>query len=228
MRVLLVEDDPALAESVERYLRQEGFAVDAVASAAAALRESRIFDYDVVVLDLNLPDADGLDVCRQLRERGGTARILMATARDAVAARVEGLDAGADDYLVKPYALAELVARVRALLRRPDELIPVTLRVGDLTLDTATRRARRGEREIELTAKEFAVLQFLMRNPGRVLTREQISERAWDANYDPLSNVIDVYIARLRRKLEAPGERPLLETIRGAGYRIAADLEPDR
>ena len=222
MRILLVEDDPGLAQGVAEYLRGQGFAVDVEGTGEGALVETAVNAYDAIVLDLKLPDLDGVEVCRRLRARGTGARILMATARDAVADRIGGLETGADDYLVKPYALGELAARLRALLRRPAEPLPVALQVGDLTLDTATRRARRGAREISLTTKEFAVLEYLMRNPGRVLTREHISEHAWDENYDPFSNVIDVYIARLRRKLEQAGEPPLLETVRGAGYRMAA------
>jgi DNA-binding response OmpR family regulator len=146
----------------------------------------------------------------------------MATARDAVDDRIGGLETGADDYLVKPYSNRELVARIRALLRRPADPLPTTLHVADLELDTGLRVARRGEREIPLTTKEFAVLELLMRHPGRVMTREQIGDHAWDANFDPFSNVIDVYIARLRRKVDAPGEAPLIETVRGAGYRLGA------
>lgn len=224
MRLLLVEDDPALAADAAAYLRRVGFAVDVVGDGAAAVREAAITPYDCVVLDLRLPDVDGTEVCRRLRARGIQTRILMATARDGVDDRVRGLELGADDYLVKPYALAELAARVRALLRRPADAVPVVLRVGDLALDTGTRRARRGAdgagRDIELTGKEFAVLEYLMRQAGRVVTREQISAHAWDDNYDPLSNVVDVYVARLRRKLERPGEPPLLATLRGVGYRL--------
>ncbi|HEU4698456.1 MAG TPA: response regulator transcription factor [Gemmatimonadales bacterium] len=222
MRVLLVEDDPVLAASVAAFLRGEGFAVDVQGTGAGALVEAAVNAYDAIVLDLQLPDLDGVEVCRRLRARGTGARILMATARDAVADRIGGLETGADDYLVKPYALGELAARLRALLRRPAETLPVTLRVADLTLDTGTRQARRGARAVGLTTKEFAVLEYLMRHPGRVLTRESISEHAWDENYDPLSNVIDVYIARLRRKIDPPGSHPLLETVRGAGYRLGA------
>jgi two-component system copper resistance phosphate regulon response regulator CusR len=225
MRVLLVEDDERLASSVANQLRHAGFAVDVVARGADALRESAISPYDAIVLDLQLPDADGMDICRRLRERGAPVRIIMATARDGVADRITGLDIGADDYLVKPYSVQELVARLRALLRRPEAALPPVYRVADLELDTATRVARRGGRTVELTTKEFMVLEYLMRNAGRVLTREQISEHAWDANYDPFSNVIDVYVARLRRKVDQPDESQLIETIRGAGYRLA---EPAR
>ena len=224
MRLLLVEDDPELATSVGTYLRRAGFAVDAVHDGGAALRAAAFTAYDAVILDLRLPDIDGADVCRGLRTRGHQTRILMATARDSVEDRVAGLELGADDYLVKPYALAELVARVRALLRRPADALPPVLAVGDLALDTGTRVARRGGpndvRTIELTGKEFAVLEYLMRQAGRVVTREQISAHAWDDNYDPLSNVVDVYVARLRRKIDAPGEAPLLGTVRGVGYRF--------
>lgn len=228
MRVLLVEDDGRLASSVASQLRQAGFAVDVVALGEDALRESAISPYDAIVLDLQLPDLDGVEICRQLRERGTPVRIIMATARDGVADRITGLDTGADDYLVKPYSVQELIARLRALLRRPEAALPTVYRVADLELDTATRVARRGERTIDLTTKEFVVLEYMMRNAGRVLTREQISEHAWDANYDPFSNVIDVYVARLRRKVDAPGEPPLIDTVRGAGYRLAAPAESHR
>ncbi|MDF1505727.1 response regulator transcription factor [Roseisolibacter sp. H3M3-2] len=220
MRILVVEDDAELRASVAAYLRRSGFAVDEAAHGAAGRFLAAVNDYDAIVLDLRLPDVDGLALCRELRGRGVRARILMATARDAVADRVAGLDGGADDYLVKPYALAELVARLRALLRRPADALPVTLRVEDLALDTGTRRASRAGRAIALTTKEFAVLEVLMRHPGHVVTREQIGTHAWDDNFDPLSNVIDVYVGRLRRKIDAEGEAPLLATVRGAGWRL--------
>jgi DNA-binding response OmpR family regulator len=228
MRVLLVEDDDRLAASVANQLRQAGFAVDVVARGADALREIAVSPYDAIVLDLQLPDADGVDICRRLRERGTPVRIIMATARDGVADRITGLDTGADDYLVKPYSVQELTARLRALLRRPEAALPPVYSVADLELDTATRAARRGDRPIELTTKEFMVLEYMMRNAGRVLTREQISEHAWDANYDPFSNVIDVYVARLRRKVDQPGEAQLIETVRGAGYRLADPQRSER
>lgn len=220
MRILLVEDDRRLAENVGVQLREAGFSVDVVGGGKDALYESAIYPYDLIVLDLQLPDLDGVEVCRALRARGTPTRVLMATARDAVDDRIGGLEIGADDYLVKPYSTRELIARVRALLRRPADPLPATLRVGDLELDTGLRAARRGERQIPLTTKEFAVLEYLMRNPGRVVTREQIGDHAWDANFDPFSNVIDVYIARLRRKVDGEGEEPLIETVRGAGYRF--------
>ncbi|MCC7052722.1 MAG: response regulator transcription factor [Gemmatimonadaceae bacterium] len=229
MRLLLVEDDPELSRTAAEYLRRTGFSVDAVLDGAGAMRMLRMNAYDAVVLDIRLPDADGFDICRQLRSMGSEARVLMATARDAVEDRVLGLDIGADDYLVKPYAMAELAARIRALLRRPAQAMGTVLTVADLELDVATRTARRGDRVIALTTKEFGVLEVLMRNAGAVLTREAISASAWDDNYDPFSNVIDVYIGRLRRKIDGVDEEPLVVTVRGAGYRIgsaAPDARP--
>lgn len=220
MRLLLVEDDARISNSVATYLRREGFAVDAVGTGERAVQMAAVHDYDVAILDIGLPGIDGIEVCRQLRARTNPVRIIMATARDAVADRIDGLNQGADDYLLKPYALGELLARIRALLRRPAAAEPVKLTVGELVLDTGTRIATRNDRTISLTSKEFAVLEFLMRNAGRVITRDKISAHAWDDNYDAASNVIDVYVARLRRKIDAPGEAPLLATVRGAGYRL--------
>jgi two-component system copper resistance phosphate regulon response regulator CusR len=226
MRVLLVEDDARMADTADRYLRNAGFAVDVASDGTRALQLADLNPYDAVVLDLGLPDVDGLEVCRRLRRANRPLRIVMATARDAVEARIAGLDTGADDYIVKPYALGELVARLRAVLRRPADALPTVLSVGELSLDTGSRTARRHQREIPLTAKEYAVLEVLMRHPGQVLTREHISQHAWDDNYDPFSNVIDVYIGRLRRKIDVPGDAPMLETIRGAGYRLSAGARP--
>jgi DNA-binding response OmpR family regulator len=222
MRVLLVEDDARMADTADRYLRNAGFAVDVAPDGTRALQLADLNPYDAVVLDLGLPDVDGLEVCRRLRRAGQPLRIVMATARDAVDARIAGLDTGADDYIVKPYALGELVARLRAVLRRPADALPTIYSVGTLRLDTGTRAAQRGPRQIPLTAKEYAVLEVLMRHPGQVLTREHISQHAWDDNYDPFSNVIDVYIGRLRKKIDAPGDAPMVETVRGAGYRLIA------
>ena len=222
MRILLVEDDETLRDSATAYLRSAGFAVDAALDGQTARALAAVTSYDAVVLDVRLPDDDGFALCTHLRSRRPPPRILMATARDGVDDRIAGLDLGADDYLVKPYALGELVARLRALLRRPNADAETILRVADLSLDPATRAARRGARDIALTTKEYAVLEVLMRANGRVLSRTYISEKAWDDNYDPLSNVIDVYVARLRRKVDQGDETPLLETVRGAGYRIAA------
>lgn len=224
MRVLLVEDDARMADTADRYLRNAGFAVDVASNGTRALQLAALNPYDAVVLDLGLPDMDGLEVCRRLRRASQPMRIVMATARDAVEARIAGLDTGADDYIVKPYALGELVARLRAVLRRPADALPAVLTVGELSLDTGSRAARRGQRVIALTAKEYAVLEVLMRHQGQVLTREHISQHAWDDNYDPFSNVIDVYIGRLRKKIDAPGELPMLETVRGAGYRLSGGV----
>jgi two-component system, OmpR family, copper resistance phosphate regulon response regulator CusR len=220
MRILVVEDDPEMLRTAVAYLRRTGFAVDPAGDGATALRLIRLNAYDVVVLDLRLPDASGFDICRQLRASGVESRILMATARDGVEDRVLGLDLGADDYLVKPYAMAELAARVRALLRRPAASVGSVLTAGDLRLDTQSRTAHRAGRAIELTTKEFSVLEYLMRHVGNVVTREEISAHAWDDNYDPFSNVIDVYVSRLRRKIDRADDAPLLATIRGAGYRL--------
>jgi len=220
MRLLLVEDDPAMSATAAEYLRRTGFSVDCALTGAAALSALRQHPYEVVILDVRLPDTDGFTICRELRAVGSGARVLMATARDGVEDRVLGLDLGADDYLVKPYAMAELAARVRALLRRPAEVVGTVLTVGTLQLDITTRTARRDQRVIELTTKEFSVLEVLMRHPGEVLTREAISASAWDDNYDPFSNVIDVYVSRLRRKIDQAGESPLMSTVRGAGYRL--------
>jgi two-component system copper resistance phosphate regulon response regulator CusR len=221
MRILLVEDDDMLRESAAAYLRSAGFAVDAAGTGKMAREFAAVSPYDAIILDVRLPDDDGFALCTAFRQRKPPPRILMATARDSVDDRIAGLDLGADDYLVKPYSLGELVARLRALLRRPNADAETVLRVADLTLNPATRVARRGMREIELTTKEYAVLEVLMRASGRVLSRTYISEHAWDDNYDPLSNVIDVYVARLRKKIDHDGDESLLETIRGAGYRIA-------
>lgn len=222
MRLLFVEDDARIAESASAYLRKAGFAVNVADTGESALSLANLNEYDVAVLDIRLPGIDGLEVCRRLRQAGYSIRILMATARDTVEDRIAGLDLGADDYVVKPYVLAELEARVRALLRRPATVVPVMLQVEDLTLDTGTRFAERSGRQISLTSKEYAVLEYLMRHPGDVVTREKISAHAWDDNYDPASNVIDVYIARLRKKIDRPEEASLLSTIRGAGYRLGA------
>lgn len=215
-----------MADTADRFLRNAGFAVDVAPDGARALQLAELNPYDAVVLDLGLPDIDGLEVCRRLRRAKHPLRIVMATARDAVEARIAGLDTGADDYIVKPYALGELVARLRAVLRRPADTLPTVLTLGELSLDTGPRTARRAHRDISLTAKEFAVLEVLLRHAGQVLTREHISQHAWDDNYDPFSNVIDVYIGRLRRKVDLPGEVPMLETLRGVGYRLSAGTPP--
>ncbi len=221
MRLLVVEDEPAIADFVVRGLAEQGYAVDLASDGAAALDLAEVGSFDVIVLDIVLPKVDGLAVCRRLRERGNKTPVLMLTARDTVDDRVRGLDTGADDYLVKPFAFAELVARVRALSRREPRATDPVVRVGDLELDTTTRRAKRGYRSIDLTTKEYALLEYLMRNPNRVLTRTMITERVW--NYETLNvaNVIDVYIGHLRRKVDEGHGVKLIQTVRGAGYKIA-------
>lgn len=218
MRVLLVEDDPALSRIIAAGLRGQAFAVDVAADGDDALYQMAITPYDAVVLDVMIPKRDGFAVCRELRRRGSTARILMLTARDTVADRVTGLDTGADDYLTKPFDFAELLARLRALLRRGPEMVPATLVIGDLELDTRAHTARRGVRPIALTTKEYALLEYMARNAGRVIGRAEISDHVWDDNYDPVSNLIESYINRLRRKVDPDGLPPLIHTRRGAGY----------
>ena len=221
MHVLVVEDERRLSSYLKRGLEEEGYAVDQAFDGASALAAIAMRSYDLVILDIMLPEVDGIAVCRELRHRGVRTPVLMLTARDSVDDRVAGLDAGADDYLVKPFALVELLARLRALLRRgADGPISTVLQVADLTLDTATRRVTRGKRAIELTAKEFAILECLMRAPDRVLTRTMIAEQVWNYTVYNHSNVIDVYISTLRRKLDTGPGRTLLHTVRGAGYRL--------
>jgi two-component system copper resistance phosphate regulon response regulator CusR len=217
MRLLVVEDDPALRAAVEAGLRHAGHAVDVAGSAAAAAARLDVEPYDLLVLDLGLPDADGLTLLTGLRRRGMTLPILVLTARGSLEARVTGLDAGADDYLAKPFAFPELLARVRALLRRGDAVVPSVLRVADVELDPARFEVRRRGTLVPVTAKEFAVLEYLMRNAGTLVTRSMLLESCWDASYDGLSNLVDVNLSRLRRKLDAAGGSPLLHTVRGAG-----------
>ncbi len=223
MRILVVEDDAKLADMLVRSLREAGYAVDVAADAERAVYQAAVHDYDAIVLDVGLPKGDGLGVSRALRARGSRVPILMLTARDAVEDRVAGLDAGADDYLVKPFALQELLARLRALLRRMPELLPTTLVVGDLVLDTRSQTAARAGRTLPLTTKEYAMLEFLARNAGRVVGRAELSAHVWDENHDPLSNTIEVYINRLRRKVDEGHATPLIHTRRGAGYMLAED-----
>ena len=224
MHVLIVEDERRIAAYVKRGLEEEGYAVDVSYSGREALEWASGTPFDVIVLDLLLPEVDGVTVCRTLRARGVKTPVLMLTARDGVDDRVVGLDAGADDYLVKPFALKELLARLRALTRRAsDQTRSAVLQVADLKLDTLTHRVERGGRRIALTAKEMAVLECLMREPERVLTRTQIAEHVW--NYDVFnhSNVVDVYIRNLRRKLDDGATLKLIHTVRGAGYRLSAE-----
>jgi two-component system copper resistance phosphate regulon response regulator CusR len=221
MRVLLAEDDRRLGASIARGLRDQAYAVDLVEDGARALTEALIVDYDAVVLDVMLPSLGGFDVARTLRTRGVSVPILMLTARDAIADRVAGLDAGADDYLVKPFAFDELLARLRALLRRGPRLAPDILAVGDLEVDTRRQTASRGGRAIGLTSKEYALLEYLARHPGRVVPRAEISAHVWDDNHDPTSNNLEVLVNRVRRKVDDAATVPLIHTRRGAGYMLA-------
>jgi two-component system, OmpR family, response regulator len=220
MRVLVVEDEVKMAGLLRRALEEEGYAVDVASNGGEGLWLGTENAYDAVVLDLMLPDVDGFDVCRRLREAGRWSPVLMLTARDAVSDRVAGLDAGADDYLTKPFSLAELLARLRALIRRGGVERPAVLRAGDLTLDPTTHAVRRGRTEIELTAKEFALLEYLMRHVGEVLSRTRLIEHVWDFAYEGDSNVVDVYVRYLRNKIDRPFERDSIETVRGSGYRL--------
>ncbi|HEV7133658.1 MAG TPA: response regulator transcription factor [Gaiellaceae bacterium] len=220
MRVLIVEDQPKLAALLARGLREEGHAADVAERGEDALWMASATAYDAIVLDIMLPGIDGLETCRRLRSRDVWSPVLMLTARDAVGDRVSGLDSGADDYLTKPFSFEELLARLRALTRRAPAERPVEVAVGDLRLDPAAHRAWRGEAELELSAKEFALLELLMRRPGNVLTRDQILEGAWDMGYERRSNVVDVYIRQLREKIDRPFGSDTIETVRGVGYRL--------
>jgi two-component system, OmpR family, response regulator len=223
MRLLVVEDDPGMAALLVRGLQREGYAVDAVDNGSDALWSAQENDYDTVVLDAMIPAPDGFEVCRRMRAQGRWAPVLILTARDAVADRVRGLDAGADDYLTKPFALAELFARVRALTRRDPLERPVVLQVGDLSLDPVSRIVRRAGTDIALSPKEFALLQEFMRRPGEVLTRTYLIDHVWDFAYEGGSNVVDVYVRYLRDKVDRPFGRDTIHTVRGAGYRLDSD-----
>jgi two-component system OmpR family response regulator len=223
MRILIVEDEPKLAALLRRGLSKEGMAVDIAAKGEDAVWMAEATAYDAVVLDVMLPGIDGFEVCRRLRDAEVWSPILMLTARDAVRDRVAGLDSGADDYLTKPFSYAELLARLRALARRGRPERPVALQVGALRLDPATRRVWRGESEVELSPKEFAVLETFMRRPGEVLSRFELLEHAWDYDYENRSNVVDAYVRFLRRKIDRPFGVESIETVRGAGYRLRED-----
>lgn len=223
MRVLVVEDELRMASLIRRGLAKEGLAVDIAPKGEDALWMAQSTDYDAIVLDVMLPGMSGFETCERLRKKDVWAPVLMLTARDSVEDRVAGLDRGADDYLVKPFAFAELLARLRALVRRGELERPSVLEVDDIRLDPATRRVWRGDTEIQLSAKEFAVLETFMRRPDEVLSRDYLLEHAWDFAYENRSNVVDVYIRHLRSKIDEPFGRHSLETIRGAGYRLSAN-----
>ncbi len=223
MRVLIVEDEAKMAGLLRRGLEREGFAVDAIANGKEAVWKAEAVGYDAILLDLMLPGIDGLEVCRRLREAGVWSPILMLTARDAIRDRVAGLDRGADDYLTKPFSFAELLARLRALVRRGQSERPSIIEVGELRLDPATHQVWRGKAEVELSAKEFALLETFMRRPGEVLSRFQLLEHVWDYDYENRSNVVDSYIRFLREKIDRPFGVESIETVRGAGYRLRRD-----
>ena len=220
VRVLLVEDEVKMARAIRRGLEHEGYAVDVVTDGEDAVSRGSEYDYDAVVLDVMLPGLDGFSVCDALRSRGRWAPVLMLTARDAIEDRVRGLDVGADDYLIKPFAFSELLARLRALIRRGAGERPAALEVGDVVLDAAAHAVTRSNRAVALSPREFSLLEFLMRHPGEVVTRTQILEHVWDYDYGGLSNVVDVYVGYLRKKLEQPFDRPFIHTVRGVGYTV--------
>jgi two-component system OmpR family response regulator len=226
MRVLVADDEVRMASVLKRGLEEEGYAVDVVGDGIDAVWQATEHAYDAVVLDVMLPGCDGFEVCRRLREAERWVPVLMLTARGDVGERIRGLDSGADDYLVKPFSFAELAARLRALTRRGTPARPVVLAVGDLRLDPATRQAWRGDTELRLSAKEFAMLELFMRHPGEVITRTRLLDHVWDVAFDGVSNVVDQYIAYLRRKVDRPFGRNDLETVRGAGYRLALAEQP--
>ncbi|MFN2617859.1 MAG: response regulator transcription factor [Thermoleophilaceae bacterium] len=222
MRLLLVEDEPKMAQAIARGLRGEGYAVDVAGDGDQALLNARVYDYDAVVLDVMIPGPDGFEVCRTLRKEDRWPPVLMLTARDQVEDRVQGLDVGADDYLVKPFAFRELLARLRALVRRQPSDRPSVLRVDDVALDPATHTVTRDGQQVDLSPREFSLLEYLMRHPDEVVSRTRLLEHVWDQNHYGSTNVVDVYVGYLRRKLERPFGRELIRTVRGVGY----SLEP--
>ncbi len=222
MRILVVDDDRRLCAVIKRGLLEEGYAVDLAYDGEEGEYLAEVNPYDLIILDIMLPSRDGIQVCHDLRAKKVNTPILMLTAKDTVEDRVKGLDTGADDYLVKPFAFNELLARVRALLRREGTSKSPELRVAELTMNTLTRQVWRGQRPIELTTKEYVILEYLMRHPNAVVTRTMIEEHAWDYDFDSLSNLVDVYIRRLRRKIDNEREDSLIQTVRGAGYRLKA------
>ena len=222
MRILLVEDEPRMANVIAKGLREQSYAVDVVHDGAAGLYQTSINDYDVIVLDVLLPERDGYEVCRELRKRGNSTPVLMLTARAAIDDRLTGFDAGADDYLTKPFSFRELLARIRALLRRESQLRPDILEIEDLVVDVASHRVSRADREVQLTAKEYALLEYLARRAGQLVSRAEIAAHVWDDAFDPFSNAIEVYINRLRKKIDGQHAKRLLHTRRGEGYILEA------
>lgn len=225
MRILLVEDEPSAAKMLAKGLREQTYAVDVAPDGESALYQASINDYDLIILDVMLPRKDGFEVCREIRSMGLAIPVIMLTARDAVNDRITGLDTGADDYLTKPFDFHELLARVRALLRRAPALSPEILEVADLVINTRARRVKRGGRTLELTGKEFALLEYLARRKDEVVSRADIAEHVWEESFDPFSNLIEVYVQRLRRKIDDGYTRKLLRTQRGEGYVLATGDE---
>jgi two-component system copper resistance phosphate regulon response regulator CusR len=225
MRILLVEDEPRVSSFIIKGLRDQSYAVDLAVDGEEALFKVGINDYDVIILDVMLPVKDGFQVCHEVRNQGVKIPVLMLTARDAVEDRVRGLDTGADDYLSKPFDFNELLARIRALLRRAKQIRPEILQIADLQLNTTNHLVIRGGERISLTAKEYALLEFFMLQAGKIVGRQEIAEHVWDENFDPFSNIIDVYVRRLRRKIDEGFDKPLIHTRRGEGYIMAADWE---
>jgi two-component system copper resistance phosphate regulon response regulator CusR len=225
MRILLVEDEPDAARLLAKGLREQTFAVDIAANGAEAVYLASVNNYDLIILDVMLPLKDGFEACRELRAAGSSVPVLMLTARDDVRDRIEGLDSGADDYLIKPFDFHELLARARALLRRGPSLRPETIEAGDLKIDTRSHSVERARQLIKLTAKEYALLEYLARRAGQLVSRSEIAEHVWDENFDPFSNLIEVYIQRLRRKIDDGREPKLIRTLRGEGYMLAAGNE---
>lgn len=226
MKILVVEDEERVAQFIQKGLKEEGHAVDVAYDGEEGGFLAEVNDYDLIILDLMLPKKNGLQTCKEIRDHGVNTPVLMLTARDSVEDKVRGLDAGADDYLPKPFAFEELLARVRALLRRQSESKTPTLKIADLELDPMSRQVTRSGKPIRLTTKEYALLEYLLRNPKKVLSRTLIGEHVWDMNFDPESNVIDVYVSHLRTKVDKDFEPPLIHTLRGQGYILSDDAPP--
>jgi DNA-binding response OmpR family regulator len=220
MRVLVVEDEKKLAEIIRRGLTEEGYSVDNAFDGIEAEDLAFSVPYDVILLDLMLPKKDGIEVCRSMRQKNIKTKILMLTARDSLLDKVKGLDSGADDYLVKPFDFEELCARIRALLRREENIIPLKLEIGDLVMDISSRQVFKGQRQLDLTPKEYAMLEYLMRHPNMVITRTMFEQHVWDLELDSGSNLVDVFIRKLRRKIDDEGKDSLIQTVKGAGYRM--------